>query len=505
MKCKHCEAELQEGTKICSSCGAELEPEGIVEEAVALNETEQNSEETETVTETAEETETVADTEQKPDLAAEKKPKKKIAWQTVVAIIACVLAMACLGVALASAVAGVSIGSLGIGIATFFNIRGWFEEKEETKEPTEAVVENVNVGTYVSDVDYTGTDEEAKKAADKVVATMNGIELTNGELQIYYGLLVNDFLNNYYQYIEQLGLDLTVDLNTQVCYFDENMSWEAYFVENAITTWQNHTAVYLAAEEAGFVLSAEMEESLSKMPDELKTMAEGDGYESVDALIQARMGGYCTLEDYMAYSRAYFTGAEYTSQLPSDKELNTYFDENSEMFSEYGITKESGPMVDVRHILLQPDGGTANEDGTTTYSDAEWKACLEAAEAVYKEWKDGAATEASFAELANQHSTDPGSNTNGGLYSQITSETTFVEPFLSWCMDEDRKVGDTGIVQTDYGYHIMYFSASEPVWLYYAKSQYISDQTTGIMENALEKWTAEINNANVCLVAVNVA
>ena len=32
-----------------------------------------------------------------------------------------------------------------------------------------------------------------------------------------------------------------------------------------------------------------------------------------------------------------------------------------------------------------------------------------------------------------------------------------VKPFQDWSLDESRQTGDTGIVKTDYGYHIMYF------------------------------------------------
>ena len=36
----------------------------------------------------------------------------------------------------------------------------------------------------------------------------------------------------------------------------------------------------------------------------------------------------------------------------------------------------------------------------------------------------------------------------------------------NWCFDSARQAGDVGIVQTDYGYHVMYFvSTSEnPYW-----------------------------------------
>jgi len=32
-----------------------------------------------------------------------------------------------------------------------------------------------------------------------------------------------------------------------------------------------------------------------------------------------------------------------------------------------------------------------------------------------------------------------------------------VVPFQDWCFDAARKTGDTGIVETQYGYHVMYF------------------------------------------------
>ncbi len=32
-----------------------------------------------------------------------------------------------------------------------------------------------------------------------------------------------------------------------------------------------------------------------------------------------------------------------------------------------------------------------------------------------------------------------------------------VESFENWCYEEGRKAGDTGIVESTYGYHVMYF------------------------------------------------
>ena len=40
-----------------------------------------------------------------------------------------------------------------------------------------------------------------------------------------------------------------------------------------------------------------------------------------------------------------------------------------------------------------------------------------------------------------------------------------VAAFEDWCFDTARKAGDTGIVQTEYGYHVMYYVGTETDWM----------------------------------------
>ena len=113
------------------------------------------------------------------------------------------------------------------------------------------------------------------------------------------------------------------------------------------------------------------------------------------------------------------------------------------------------PLADVRHILVAFEGGSYDSTtGLTTYSDDEKAAAMEAATEIYNEWKNGAATEESFAALANEKS-DDGNGTTGGLYEGVYPGQ-MVAAFENWCFD-DRKAGDTGIVETEYGYHVMYY------------------------------------------------
>lgn len=100
--------------------------------------------------------------------------------------------------------------------------------------------------------------------------------------------------------------------------------------------------------------------------------------------------------------------------------------------------------VNVRHILIS----TQDE----SVSDEDAMAKIEELQADF----EANPTEEHFAELANENSTDTGSNTNGGLYEGVMPGQ-MVEAFNDWCFDAERKAGDVGVVKTDYGYYLIYF------------------------------------------------
>ena len=137
-------------------------------------------------------------------------------------------------------------------------------------------------------------------------------------------------------------------------------------------------------------------------------------------------------------------------------------------------------LQNVRHILAKFEGGKTDDNGTTTYSDEEKAAAKEAAEAIYAEWKSGEATEDTFAALANEKS-DDGDGTTGGLYENIYPGQ-MVTNFNDWCFDAARQAGDTEIVETEYGYHIMYYVGA-------AEQTYREYQIENTLRNeALDTW-----------------
>ena len=100
--------------------------------------------------------------------------------------------------------------------------------------------------------------------------------------------------------------------------------------------------------------------------------------------------------------------------------------------------------VDVRHILVSFDSFESKEQAKAE------------AERIYQLFKDGKGTEQDFAVLASRYSEDEGSFAVGGLYERIRKGEMVAE-YDNWCFDESRKHGDTGIISTSFGYHIMFF------------------------------------------------
>ncbi len=113
--------------------------------------------------------------------------------------------------------------------------------------------------------------------------------------------------------------------------------------------------------------------------------------------------------------------------------------------------------VDVRHILFM----TTDSETGEALSDEEIKQAEANAKKALADWQAGDKTEDSFASYATDLSEDTGSASNGGLYENVVPGQMVAE-FDSWIFDANRKTGDTEIVETDYGYHVIYFvSANE--------------------------------------------
>ncbi len=146
-------------------------------------------------------------------------------------------------------------------------------------------------------------------------------------------------------------------------------------------------------------------------------------------------------------------------------------------------------------IVLDVDGETATD-----------KATYVKAQNILQEYLDGEHTADAFGVLAKKYSEDSNAD-QGGLYEDVPLGQ-MVPEFESWATNSKRKAGDVGIVETQFGYHVMYFEGSKSVaWddavreaLASPKAQeYMSDlakdesvAVTVVSENALAKVEANM-------------
>ena len=109
-------------------------------------------------------------------------------------------------------------------------------------------------------------------------------------------------------------------------------------------------------------------------------------------------------------------------------------------------------------------------------------------EEILDEWKNGAATEDSFAELCKKYTQDTSAAENGGLFEQVT-KTGMTEELSNWIFDSSRQAGDTvAITVNDTSYVLYYIGQDQPEWkinikntlVSQAMSQYVEDITADV-------------------------
>lgn len=224
-------------------------------------------------------------------------------------------------------------------------------------------------------------------------------------------------------------------------------------------------------------------------------------------------------EQALATYEANVDGTIYGTDKPFGDDINDWlFDENEPTGQvKYYINEETGyayiilkteqptriedETYSVRHILIMPEADESQTDSTTgetEYTDEQWAAAEEKAQSILDEFNSGDKTEYSFALLAEANSEDTASTTAGssdafgGLYEGVGLGEMVTE-FEEWATDDSRKYGDTGIVKSDYGYHIMFFIDDCPSY----ESQIITDIRNAKFDEIAENADIEIHDSVV--------
>lgn len=411
--------------------------------------------------------------------------------------------------------------------------------EDTTEAPgTDTVAEETVPATVAPDgdpEDVTCKGSYTAAADDKVIATVGDAELTNWELQAWYWAEVAQ----YRQEQHEAAPDFSRSLDAQVCQIDDSVaSWQQYFLREALNAWHSTQALliqsrevpmkteeayqpnlenyeiyltnmpatqYLYGYNAYYQPNTLHEAYLSALPETLKELAGEKGYAGTSEMASSAFG---TSEEEVNsfaddYNRAYMYFTELTYDIePSEEEIAAFYEENKASYT------ATGKYVDIRHILLVPDeitvegvpqSVTVAADGAVTCSEESWAACEEEAQELLDYWlKKTKHTEATFAELANKNSEDSGTALDGGAYCGIR-KGQLLEELDTWCFDAERQAGDTTILRSRFGVHILYFAAEMDIAYAEAEEDYYRERQTAILTEACEAYPMEVDYSAIVL------
>lgn len=165
-------------------------------------------------------------------------------------------------------------------------------------------------------------------------------------------------------------------------------------------------------------------------------------------------------------------------------EVNTFAGEKSANIILVIKPAYTSNSVSVRHCLVEFD---AKDENNVT--DAEKQAANKIANDLLKGLGDKV-TEDAFSKMVKENTADTASAETGGLYENIRISDNFVENFEKWSFDPARKAGDTGIVETEYGYHIMYFvsdNTDDIDWKAAIKDEMTNKELTAFQEELFKE------------------
>ncbi len=401
-----------------------------------------------------------------------------------------------------------------------------------------------------------GSYTRADGDMEAVVATVEGGELTNGLLQVFYWMEVAV----YRQAGHEIQPEDSLGLDQQPCEIDSTVnSWQQYFLQRALTTWHSAQALTIQGEEQGlpteeayqpdesrheeymtgmpatevlygynnnYTINSLHQAYLDNIPAMLEDLAREHGFADASQLARNLAGvSLQTLEDFV---RLYNTGYMYFTALsysidPSEEEVESFYNQHA---SDFPGTEKT---VDIRLMLLVPQELPVEEkkswepteavteppmtveigpDGTVTCPEALWENCLDQARDLVKEYEttlklrayrgNENTAEGLFAELANKYSRDESTALDGGAYDGLR-QGQLPEVLDSWCFDDSRQIGDMEILRTDLGYCVVYFCGSRTEGMAQAREALKQELAAEQILQARENYPARIDYSAISL------
>ncbi|MBQ4354375.1 MAG: peptidylprolyl isomerase [Clostridia bacterium] len=273
----------------------------------------------------------------------------------------------------------------------------------------------VSIGTGMNEKDVRNCLELTALASLYSNQFMEGLSYTAEEKEAYYKEHAADFD----------GVDYLVYKVSAFDYMEKDVEGNPIGDTSGASASAKEAADKIAAAKSADDFKALVREHLAAI---------GNDEAAIDAAVEACYHRHETAASIAAVSEWAFSA--------SAGDIHMTGVEGDTSFTVYYLLKPSyrdeTANRNVRHILFSTDQYT---DGTK-------------AEEVLAEWEAAGYSDEKFAELVAAYSADTGSLGTDGVYENV-AQGQMTNTFNAWLFDADRKAGDRGIVESDYGWHIM--------------------------------------------------
>ena len=291
--------------------------------------------------------------------------------------------------------------------------------------------------------------------------TVGNRKYSPAELSYAYANQYTSFLNNYGSYASLFGLDTSTGLaglKTQECsMMGEGQTWRDYFLQSAMSSLQQATALKNYADANGITLDESELAAIDADMVSLNEAAKSYGYSGADRFLAAQYGTgvnsrlvrALTAEGSLA-SKALQVFSD--SLEFSDDELEEYYaslEGSRDLFdyASYFVAAEAVPV----------EGGESGETAPTEQTLLEARMTAEAIEMAYKDGYDiDDYTERFNAAIESENDT-AGANVRSAVSGSSLGDLS------DWLRDASRKSGDVGVVEASdgTGYTVVVFLARE--------------------------------------------
>lgn len=474
------------------------------------------------------------------------------------------------------------------------------KEKEKKEKRIEIIISVVAVAALVCLI--ASFPIRTYRTVNKTIATIGGHDISKVEFDYNYNVVKDNYLQQYGTYLSMFGLDVSKDLNKQM--YSDVLTWKDYFEQETVASITRGKALKDQADAAGFTYDTD--EAFESFKQSVTDAAKGAD-SSAKSYLQQVYGLYATfgrLEEYVresAFVNAYYAQVS-EEKAPTDEQIQAEYDANRNNYdsvdyymttikaelptepteladpveetvdaeaadetaevteekayepSEAEIAKameDAEALADAAEKNIEKDGELSEgakytgitglvrdwlfdenrKDGDTTviedtaghqyyvvsfvkrYLDETPAANMHIiskngadAQAILDEWKNGDATEESFAALADKYNEGGSFTAEGGYYEGVTRRGTH-EELAAWLYEEGRAAGDTTVITTEDGnsYVLYYAGQGEAEWKMSAKNVILTEVMESYLQEISEGYEVEDPDQNLFYLTIEKA